>query len=73
MKQEKVIKTRKIHVCDICKTDIFIGSNAIYIESKTPEYDIKTSSYDYEGKQIGICYNKYYFHEDCIDNVRSNN
>jgi hypothetical protein len=54
---EKIVKTRKDHNCGYCNKVIPKGSEAYYMEGKTPKYEIK----GFEEKQIGIEYYKVYY------------
>lgn len=67
MSTEKLVKTRKLHICDFCKTEIEINSEAYRYELKVPKYDSKTGHYDNECNQIGIEYLRWYLHKKCLD------
>jgi len=63
---EKIVKTRKTHICSSCNKKIKKGSKVLYFESRTAKYDNNTAHYDYDGTQIGIEYQKHYYHIKCL-------
>lgn len=72
MSIEKIVKTRKKHVCCICNNTIRKKSYAYYWEYKVPKHK---NIFDYDGYfineiQIGIEYHKDYAHVKCIENLR---
>lgn len=73
MSIEKIVKTRKKHICCICKKTIRKKTDAYYWEYKNPK---NKNIFDSEGYfineiQIGIEYHKDYAHEKCVDDSRN--
>lgn len=66
--KEKVIKTRKSHVCDFCDQEIPKGSEAVFISDRRPLISYQEETFDGEkpdGEQVGIDYLRSYFHIEC--------
>jgi len=58
---EKTVKTRKCHVCYVCKKKIEKGDTAVFVQTKEPRYDDKDFS-----TQVGIIYTNIWAHIRCV-------
>jgi hypothetical protein len=56
----KIVKTRKNHICDVCECKIEAGSKAEFLS-------FRTGSYGVDDKQIGIIYHKFYACISCCE------
>jgi hypothetical protein len=59
----EIQKTRKVHKCDYCETEIPIGSPAYFKKFVAPRYE-EIDGYD---KQVGIQYVSFYLCADWDD------
>lgn len=64
---DKIVKTRKEHICSQCGEIIPIGSAVWRHESRVPEYEYAECDYGWK-KQVGIWFNRAYYHTfNCLD------
>lgn len=66
--KQKVIKTRKSHVCDFCDKEIPKGSEAVFISDRRPRFEYDFTTYgdeDLDGKQVGVEFLRTRFHLEC--------
>jgi len=61
--KEKTVKTRKIHLCEVCGEEIEIGTRALLIEDKCPRHKQETP---FNEIQVGIQYYRGYLHLKCV-------
>ena len=64
---EKIVTTKKEHVCGYCHKIIPVGDKAYYMEGKDPIYELdkEDAIYGTNGDQIGINYWRvWYCHDD---------
>lgn len=64
---DKIVKTRKEHLCSQCGEMIPAGSDVRRHESRVPEFEYAEGNYEWR-KQIGIWFNRAYYHTfNCFD------
>jgi len=65
----KIVKTRKIHLCKQCGKKINIGESALYVEKRLPTYEVNPNKHWRDIEQVGIEYYKYYVHIECMEKI----
>ena len=64
--RQKIVKTRKIHLCEVCGEEIDIGKYAIHYEDRQPVFNNERNFQEYHTQiQTGIEYVSWYYHTNC--------